>query len=186
MYELCERNDNTFYVLDDCPHALSLGIQVEEHGRPFIWFPGQLPYLVKADRASEIVHHVPESAKLYADRVEQYVPIITENIAVIAPGEVKGMPASSSSGSRPSEPPVEVEAAPTASDAPAHSPPSDLPRSRKGLKLKDELLPRFGVDDELARVEPAAPEPGDEPIDSSDTEEWKPSMRERLHLKHDL
>lgn len=33
---------NTFYALKDCPHALSVGIQVEQHRRPFIWFPGQL------------------------------------------------------------------------------------------------------------------------------------------------
>ena len=71
---------NTFYTLKDCPHALSVGIQVNEHQRPFIWFPGQLPYLVKADRASEIAHHVPESAKIYADRVHENVPIVSERM----------------------------------------------------------------------------------------------------------
>lgn len=48
--------------------------------------PGQLPYLVKADRIQDLVAHVPESAKIYADRVEQNVPIIAEQLDAISPG----------------------------------------------------------------------------------------------------
>ena len=103
-----------------------------------MWFPGQLPYLIKADRVSDVVHHVPESARVYADRVEQNVPILSESVAVAAPDAVSGMPATggepscSSKGdtSRPSARPHELlapdakafeEAPPT----PGH--PSDLP-----------------------------------------------------------
>ena len=55
---------------------------MNEHQRPFIWFPNQLPYLVKADRVQDIVHHVPESAKIYADRVQENVPIISESVTI--------------------------------------------------------------------------------------------------------
>ena len=172
---------NTFYMLKDCPHALSAGLQVEQHGRPFVWFPGQLPYLIKADRVSDVVHHVPESARIYADRVEQNVPILSESVAVAAPDAVSGMPAtggepsSSSKGdtSRPSVRPHELlapdakafeEAPPT----PGH--PSDLPRSKRGVKL-DDSLPHFGVEEELLAAREPETEPGDEPLTSED-EEW--------------
>ena len=71
--------NNTFYALKECPAALSVGIQVNEHRR-FVWMPDQLPFMVKADRVGELVMHVPESAKIYADRVEQNVPSLSETI----------------------------------------------------------------------------------------------------------
>ena len=81
---------NTFYALKDCPHALSVGIQVNEHQRPLVWFPNQLPYLIKADRVQDIVHHVPESAKIYADRVHENVPIMSESVCIAMPASTGG------------------------------------------------------------------------------------------------
>ena len=174
---------NTFYALKDCPHALSVGIQVEQHRRPFIWFPGQLPYLIKADRAKDVVHHVPESAKIYASRVDENVPILSESVCVAMPASTGG-----SSGSKdpvsseapvplPSQIPEESEAPRT----PAH--PSDLPRSYKPLELVTEVLPHFGDEvDEVFKAEGIVRELGDEPIDSDDEESnpWVPSLREKL------
>ena len=86
---------NTFYALKDCPHALSVGIQVEQHKRPFVWVPGQLPYLIKADRIKDMVLHVPESAKIYASRVDENVPILSEAVTVtMAPSFPSDLPRS--------------------------------------------------------------------------------------------
>jgi len=67
---------NVFYTLKYCPAALSVGLQVNGHQRPFIWLPNQLPFLVKADRAHEITFFCPDSAKIYADRAVENVPIL--------------------------------------------------------------------------------------------------------------
>ena len=99
--------NNTFYVLKECPAALSVGIQVNEHRR-FVWMPDQLPFMVKADRVGEMVMHVPESAKIYADRVEQNVPSLSETIQAHAmpfseggsSGRVDGKGARSSASAR--------------------------------------------------------------------------------------
>ena len=60
---------NDFFVLNECPPVLSLGIQVEQHRRGFIWLPGEMPYLVRAERIQDITHFVPESAKIFASEV---------------------------------------------------------------------------------------------------------------------
>ena len=175
--------NNTFYALKDCPHALSVGIQVEQHRRPFIWFPGQLPYLIKADRAKDVVHHVPESAKIYASRVDENVPILSESVCVAMPASTGGSSGSkdpiSSEAPRPLPDPIPVES--EAPRTPAH--PSDLPRSDKPLELAREILPHFGDEvDEVFKSEGIVKELGDEPIDSDDEESnpWVPSLREKL------
>ena len=175
---------NTFYALKDCPHALSVGIQVNEHQRPFVWFPNQLPYLIKADRVQDIVHHVPESAKIYADRVHENVPIMSESVCIAMPASTGG----SSSSRGPDRLP---EAVPSPAPAPVEEPlttsemtrPPDLPRSEKSLELKKEVLPRFGFeDDELKFSEPVAREVGDAALDSEDEESnpWNVTLREKL------
>ena len=60
--------------------ALSLGIQVNERQKPWVWFPGQLPFFIKADRIQDVTFHCPESANIYVDRVVQNVPILHENL----------------------------------------------------------------------------------------------------------
>ena len=141
------------------------------------------PYLIKADRAKDVVHHVLESAKIYASRVDEHVPILLESVCVAMPASTGG-----SSGSKepisseapvplPSPIPVESEAPRT----PVH--PSDLPRSYKPLESAKEVLPHFGDEvDEVLKAEGIVRELGDEPIDSDDEESnpWAPAFREKL------
>ena len=185
---------NTFYALKECPHALSVGIQVNEHRRPFIWLPDQLPYLVKADRVKDMVHHVPDSAKIFADRVEENVPIMSESVCIAMPA--------SSGGSSGSKDPISKEKPVPLLD-PSHEPlpcpptpayPSDLPRSREPLRLDREVMPHFGREtDEVFQTAEVEREKGDDPIDSDDEESnpWVPSLREKLQkearsMKHQL
>ena len=184
---------NTFYALKDCPAALSVGIQVNEHRRPFVWMPDQLPFMVKADRVGEMVMHVPESAKIYADRVDQNVPILSETIQVHAMPFSEG--GSSGSGIRrewmervpeappPPEPPP-LPPPPEPPPEPVH--PDDLPRSKKPLKLK-EKVPHFGSVSEVDELFASVPErePGDTALDSEDEElhPWTPSLRQKLELQ---
>ena len=102
---------NVFYTLKDCPAALSVGLQVNEHQRPFVWLPDQLPFLVKADRVQDMTFHCPETAKIFADRVVENVPILSETVSGLdMNSNIPLAPASSSSSS------------------PSTSGPSDLPR----------------------------------------------------------
>ena len=74
----------------------------------------------------------PESAKIYADRVVENVPILAERVSgVDMNSNIPLAPASSSSSSGPSS-----------SSAPG---PSDLPRSEEPLRLKDPAVPRLWV-----------------------------------------
>eukprot|EP00438_Fugacium_kawagutii_P025376 Skav223563 [mRNA] locus=scaffold34:198043:207130:- [translate_table: standard] len=91
--------EGLFYTLKDCPAALSLGQQVNEQGRAWIWFPNQLPFFVQSSRLADVTFHCPESAKIYVDRVEQNVPILAETIECLAMPAVDdpSKPAASSS-----------------------------------------------------------------------------------------
>ena len=115
---------------------------MNEHQRPFIWFPNQLPYLVKADRVQDIVHHVPESAKIYADRVQENVPTISQSATIAMSASTGG-----SSSSR---------ALPVDALAPLPGPPrresledepirrlDDLPRSEEPLVLRAKMTARY-------------------------------------------
>ena len=91
--------DGIFYTLHDCPAALSLGQQVNEQGKAWVWFPNQLPFFIKPERLSDVTFHCPESAKIYADRVVENDPILSERVECVA------MPAepTSSSHEKPAE-----------------------------------------------------------------------------------
>ena len=164
---------NVFYTLKDCPAALSVGLQVNEHQRPFIWLPDQLPFLVKADRVQDMTFHCPESAKIYADRVVENVPILAETVSGLdMNSNIPFAPASSSSSSGPSS-----------SSARG---PSDLPRDEEPLRLKDPAVPCFGSGgDELDKVVEPVKEKGDEALDSEDEElnPWTPSLRVNFRMK---
>ena len=172
---------NVFYTLKDCPAALSVGLQVNEHQRPFIWLPDQLPFLVKAGRVQDMTFHCPESAKIYADRVVENVPILAETVSGLdMSSNIPFAPASSSSSSGPSS-----------SSARG---PSDWPRDEEPLRLKDPAVPCFGSGgDELDKVVEPVKEKGDEALDSEDEElnPWTPSLRVKLQdeaksLEHQL
>ena len=87
--------EGIFYTLKDCPAALSLGQQVNEQGKAWVWFPNQLPFFIQSHRLSDVTFHCPESAKIYVDRVEQNVPILSESVECLAmPAEASGESAS--------------------------------------------------------------------------------------------
>ena len=94
---------NVFYELPKCPPAVSLGIQVNEHQKPFVWLPGELPFFVKPERVGDLKLHCPESAKVRVDRVEQNVPILKQRVscapASVPPPEVPPAPPEPSSSS---------------------------------------------------------------------------------------
>ena len=50
----------------------SIGLDVEQNGLGFVWFPGCLPYLVRNPSACEIKRN--EGNKFYTSRVHQHVP----------------------------------------------------------------------------------------------------------------
>ena len=79
------------------PSAVALGQTVEELDRPFIWQPGQKPYHVMD--ASRLKVSGPLRYRLYADRVENNVPISKEkftmhpfNSTAAAPQFLQAMP----------------------------------------------------------------------------------------------
>ena len=166
---------------------------MNEHQRPFTWFPNQLPYLVKADQVQDIVHHVPESAKIYADRVQENVPIISESVTIAMPASTGG---SSSSRDLPVEAPVPLPGPPrreTLEDEPMRRP-DDLPRSEEPLVLRGAGVPHFGAgDDEIIMAKEPSKEEADKALDSEDEElnPRTPSVRDKLQaesktLKHAL
>ena len=200
--------DNVFYSLKDCPPALSVGIQVNEHKKPWVWFPDQLPFFIKADRVQDVTFFCPESAKIYADRVDQNVPIMSERVTC---GALPSMPSSSAKappessdaenmlkdlfgdgdhttsdsavpsghGVKPLAPPDSAPPTP-AVERPAPKTPARTSR----LEFKpDSSLPKFGHDDELSACIEPVPGEGDKPLDEEDAErhpEWSPTLRERL------
>ena len=194
---------NDFFVLKECLSVLSLGIQIEQHRRGFVWLPDQMPYLIKADRIQDMTHFVPESAKIYASEVRENVPVIVEQVeALPAPPEDVRMEVDSDAG--PSTAPEgsdaeldfimgkDVEGGESfgsrGPDVPVPDPPKpvahpdDIPKAKgKRLKLKEDWsLPHFG--DELDLCLGPGREPGDAPLDDEDDEDfpWEPSLREKL------
>jgi hypothetical protein len=67
-FEESNQERDIFSALPECPAALSLGQQVNEQGKGWVWFPNQLPFFIKPERLAEVVFHCPASAKVYADR----------------------------------------------------------------------------------------------------------------------
>eukprot|EP00438_Fugacium_kawagutii_P007496 Skav230013 [mRNA] locus=scaffold1958:420290:428629:+ [translate_table: standard] len=153
--------EGVFYTLRDCPAALSLGQQVNEQGRAWIWFPNQLPFFVKSNRLADVTFHCPESAKIYVDRVEQNVPILAETVECLAMPAVDdpSRPAASSSGPigddalREGEKPLRApsESAVSVGEKPSPAPPeSDVPPAEALTRDVDERLlerdPEIGSD----------------------------------------
>ena len=180
--------ENVFYSLKDCPPALSLGIQVNEHKRPWIWMPDQLPYFVKADRVEDLTVFCPESAKIYADRVVENVPILNESItcSCLPAGVDPPEPSSSSWEGRPraAGPEHPPSGDPVEPPGPAPKRPADLRDKKEGGKLRlksDPKLPHFGTD-ELSLCGDALEEEADKRLDEEDAEahSWSPDLRERL------
>ena len=130
---------------------------------------------------------MPESAKICASRLEENVPILSEQVCVAMPASTGG-----ASGSRdPISPIPPVPLPPPAEVPPVH--PDDSPRSSEPLRLVREVVPHFGDEvEEVFRSEDVVREAGDEAIDSDDeSKPWVPSLREKLQneaksVKHAL
>ena len=65
-----------FNVMNDCPLVRSLG-KVVSSGKPFVWMPGEMPFF--ANSSDDVQIAADESQFLYAQRVEDFVPIFREN-----------------------------------------------------------------------------------------------------------
>ena len=81
--ESAEFGTSNFYLLEQCPLALSIGQQVLERERAFIWQHTELPYLVKDHTKLKIL--CPQDNKIYATRVSENVPVFNCNFT-LAPG----------------------------------------------------------------------------------------------------
>ena len=96
----------SFCVLDSCPLVRSLG-QIVESGKPFIWLPGQLPYL---GFDVDAVHVAADLQRIViANRVEDYVPVFSETVQFDVPSY--GLPVVDA------DPPAASELEPVAVDA---------------------------------------------------------------------
>ena len=67
------------YELASPPFAVSMG-QLVSQGCPFIWVDSEKPFHVKPDWIHELKISVPEDAKIYADRVDQFVPVFRDTV----------------------------------------------------------------------------------------------------------
>ncbi len=68
---------SSFCILDSCPVVRSLGALVSS-GRPFVWIPGQLPFL--GDSIEDVQISANKDRIQLADRVEDNVPIFVEEV----------------------------------------------------------------------------------------------------------
>jgi len=80
------------FLLKNCPTALSTGIQVNKHRKPFVWLPDEMPFYIRPEMVSRCVINIPDKARIKADRVEENVPIFKESIAITRamPAAVQG------------------------------------------------------------------------------------------------
>ena len=92
--------------MKDCPAALSLGQQVNQQGKAWVWFPNQC--FIQSHRVADVTFHCPENARIYVDREKQNVPILAEVLESLAmPADPTGPSSSSShSGAKPSPAPL--------------------------------------------------------------------------------
>ena len=134
------------HLLDNCPDVRSSGLLVESLQRPRIHWPGQLPYYIRDISQAQVV--CTEDNKIYADRVEENVPIF-KDIITLTP-DVAAATAAAAAEPEPGEAqepqgddPVAPEAAgPLAEDqggeAVAVPPPPDPPGESREERLRAE------------------------------------------------
>lgn len=135
----------------DCPPAISLGQQVIDLKKPWIWLPDELPYFIKADRVKDVKIEVPEDAKVHATRVVEYVPILEEHVECLAMVGKIGDKRISSEPSGPSSSSKNVPQDVLATDAGVEDDPKTvLEKSRPKELVGDE-----GGDDGCSPTSPA-------------------------------
>ena len=77
------------HLLEDCPDVRSSHLLVEGLQRPRIHWPGELPYYIKDLTKAKVI--CPESNRIYADRIDENVPIFSDTI--FFDGVAKALPA---------------------------------------------------------------------------------------------
>ena len=87
------------HLLDDCPDVRSSFLLVETLQRPRVHWPGSLPFYIKD--ASKATLTCPEWNKIYADRVDENVPIFSDTITIGA--TAAALPASAEEEAAPPE-----------------------------------------------------------------------------------
>ena len=65
-------------MLKDSPAAMSTGQVVNQQRRPHVWLPGSLPFYVTDPSRLKVI--CPLRYRLYADRIEENVPIFRETV----------------------------------------------------------------------------------------------------------
>ena len=68
------------HLLADCPDVRSSGLLVEDLQRPRIHWPGELPYYIRDMSKAKVI--CEESNKIYADRVDENVPVFVDEITI--------------------------------------------------------------------------------------------------------
>ena len=84
-----EWGNNELRLLDDCPEVRSSGLIVEELDRPRIHWPGDAPYYVRDKKLGQVV--CPEWNRIYPVRVEENVPIFSDEVVYADPEEVPAL-----------------------------------------------------------------------------------------------
>ena len=106
---------------------------------------------------------------------------MSETVCIAMPASMGG---SSSSRGLPTKEPIPIKGPepPDPKAKPENGGPSDLPKSYKPLRLREDKLPCFGVGDEFASIEEPKRELGDQAIDLEDeeTNPWTPALRDKL------
>ena len=125
------------YVLPHCPFAVSLGDLINRQNYAFVWMPGALPFLV--NNTNRLSVKCPLKNRLYADRIEDNVPIFSDSLAFgpkaqAEAAKVPGLPSSSEGpgGSHPVVPDANdegenVDVPMSLSECLAEDPPADGP-----------------------------------------------------------
>ena len=96
-------------MFESCPLVRSLG-QLVDAGRPFVWMPGELPFLGADVNSVQVTADMNNI--VYANRVEEHVPIFSETIQFDETSH--GLVASSSAPPLASEPAADSAPIPAA------------------------------------------------------------------------
>jgi hypothetical protein len=127
------------HLLDDCPEARSSYFLVDTLQRPRIHWPGSLPFYIKDASKAKLV--CPEWNKIYADRVDENVPIFSDTITLgDSVNALPAAPADEEGAAAPdAEPEVAVPADGQGSEVAAEPPPQPVAeRESRSERLRRE------------------------------------------------
>ena len=140
------------YLMNDCPMVRSMGELVNNHGHPFIWLPGSLPFFLpdSSSVASDAYGNIQLCSKdaIYASRLDGHVPIFQETIeftdyAVPASSSAAGPTEDSPDGGSPKPPEVEPGEAHADSEREEEIPAAKTARLIKDAASREHRLAHF-------------------------------------------